>query len=368
VAKLSGYQLFVLTMLFQVGSTIVFGFSSSSGRDAWFTALLSSVLGVVVIVIYTTLLRFKPNLSLVKWFPATFGRFIGTVVAWLYPLAFLYTAARVLRDFGDLLATTILSQTPFLAIVGLYMILITYALSQGIDTVARVGEILFPIVLVALVALEIVLLASSHVLQPTRLLPILEKGFLSELKAIWPLNVTVPFGETIVFAMFWKYAEQPKHVMKITVTATLLYGVMIATADALAVAALGELIFKKSTYPLLTLLQQIEVADFIEHLDALIILQGIAIGFFKIALFMLGAIHGVQELTGIRDQKWLVLPMSILVIVLSIVMAPNVVEHMKVGLKWVPHHLWIPLFLVLPTLLLLVSFLRRKVGKRTTQT
>jgi spore germination protein KB len=365
VAKLSGYQLFVLTFLFQVGSTIVFGFSSSSGRDAWITALVSSVLGAGLIVLYVTLMRLKPNLSLVQWFPATLGRFIGTGVAWLYPLAFLYVAARVLRDFGDLLATTILSQTPFWAIVGLYMILITYGLLQGIDTLARVGEILFPLVLVVLVLLEVVLLVSSHGLQFGRLLPLLENGWMPELKAIWPLNLTVPFGESIVFAMFWKYAEQPKHVMKSMLTATFLYGVMIATADALVIAGLGDVILKKSTYPLLTLLREIEVGDFIEHLDALIILQGIAIGFFKISLFMLGAIQGIQQLTGVRDQKWVLFPVSLVVLLLSVFMASNVAEHVQVGLKLVPRLLWVPLFLALPGLLLVVSLVRRKFAKRT---
>ncbi|MGZ4135023.1 MAG: GerAB/ArcD/ProY family transporter [Tumebacillaceae bacterium] len=362
MTKLTSYQLFVLTLLFQVGSTIVFGFASGSGRDAWITSLVSAVLGTGLIVLYTRLQKLQPKDSLVQWFPAQFGRVIGTVIAWLYPLAFLYVAARVLRDFGDLLATTILAQTPFWAIEGLYMLLISFGLLYGIDTLARVGEILFPVVLALLVALEVMLLASSHILHFERLLPILEHGWMSVWKSIWPLNLTVPFGETIVFAMFWSQAKQPKQVGRVTLAATLLYGVMISTADALAVAGLGEDIFKKSNYPLLTLLRQIEVGDFLEHLDAIIILQGIAIGFFKISLFMMGAIHGMRQLTGVREhrQKWLVLVAAGVVMLLAVIMASNVVEHMQVGLKVVPRVLWVPLFLVLPLLLFVVTLIRKK--------
>ena len=81
MSKISSYQLFVITFIFQLGTTVIFGFGGSAGRDAWISQLVSLCLGILVILVYTTLMRMNPGLTLVQWFPAQFGRWIGVPIA-----------------------------------------------------------------------------------------------------------------------------------------------------------------------------------------------------------------------------------------------------------------------------------------------
>lgn len=100
--RISSYQLFALTMLFQIGTTIIFGFSSAAGRDAWLAVGMSTAIGSLAIYIYLKLMQMHPGLSLVEWYPRQFGRRLGMPVAWLYPLLLIYDAGRGLGDLRDL--------------------------------------------------------------------------------------------------------------------------------------------------------------------------------------------------------------------------------------------------------------------------
>lgn len=50
--KISSYQLFILVFLYEIGSTIIFGFASSAGRDAWISVLISTFIGVIINIVY----------------------------------------------------------------------------------------------------------------------------------------------------------------------------------------------------------------------------------------------------------------------------------------------------------------------------
>lgn len=110
--KISSYQLFAITFIFQLGTNIIFGFGSAAGRDAWISQLVSSFLGIFVILVYTSLMHMNSGLTLVQWFPAQFGRWIGIPIAILYPLLFLYQSSRVIGDVRDMISTTLLFNTP----------------------------------------------------------------------------------------------------------------------------------------------------------------------------------------------------------------------------------------------------------------
>ncbi|GAA3313383.1 hypothetical protein GCM10020331_003370 [Ectobacillus funiculus] len=55
----------------------MFGFASGAGRDAWLAVLISSFLGMIIMLIYLLLMRMQPGLTLIEWYPAQLGRWLG---------------------------------------------------------------------------------------------------------------------------------------------------------------------------------------------------------------------------------------------------------------------------------------------------
>lgn len=355
--RISITQLFMLSLLFQIGSSVIFGFASGAGRDAWLATLISTGIGASLIFLYLTLMRLQPGLTLVEWFPAQFGRWLGTPIAWFYPLVFLYNSSRTLGDIKDLIPTTILPDTPSLIIVGVFIIAIAYALFSGIEVIARLAEMILPVILV-LFLIEIILIFGSDTVHIERLQPVLGEGWSRVWGAVWPVGIQQSFGEMLEFAMIWTLVKQPERIMKTTLLATVIYGIILSTFDALAVLTFGEGIFSTSTYPLYRLVKVISVADFLENLDALGILYFMGTAFFKVTLQMYGAIRGIQQLLYLQDSRNLVFPVSVVVLFLAMTGSQNTVEHIVSGLKSLPYP-GIVFYIIMPLLLLIVIGVRK---------
>lgn len=360
---ISRYQLFILTVFFQVGTTVIFGFGAAAGRDAWIVSALSTIIGLLMIGVYLMIFHLNPGLTLVDWYTTQFGKWLGTPIAWLYPLLFLYEVGRILNDIKFLITSSILVNTPFWAIITLFTLLVAYSQYCGIEVLGRVGEILLPFFLLLFV-LEIILLLGSDEIEIENLQPILEHGWTSVLKASWPLGASQGFAQTLELAMIWPYIKSIKDTAKATVFATILSGLVITFGNLLAITTLSEVVFQHQSFPLYVVIQKINVGDLIKHLDVLGILYFMISAFFKIALHMFVAIQSIQKLTYIKNDKKLILPLAVLAIYLGHSVASNFSEHVQVALEIFPYTLWILLLWILPTILLIVTLIRNSFKKR----
>ncbi|WP_342044155.1 GerAB/ArcD/ProY family transporter [Bacillus sp. OTU530] len=358
--RISITQLFMLTLLFQIGSSGIFGFASAAGKDAWLSVLLSTALGTCLIGIFLILMRLQPGLTLVEWFPAQFGQWLGTPISWFYMLMFLYNSSRTLGDVKDLIPTTILPGTPNWVILSVFMIAIAYALFSGIEVIARLGEIILPVLLV-LFLVEIVLIFGSDTIRIERLQPVLGEGWGRVWEGTWPSGAQQSFAETLEFAMIWTLTKQPERIAKTTILATLLYGILLSTFDALAILTFGEEVFSSSTYPLYRLVKTISIADFLENLDALGILYFMGFVFFKVTLQMYGVIRGIQQLLYLSDSRVLVFPVSVIVLILGLTESKSTSEHIASGLGSLGYPSIVPWFLI-PSLLLIVTCIRKGIS------
>ncbi|MFD1772771.1 GerAB/ArcD/ProY family transporter [Paenibacillus rhizophilus] len=358
--KISNYQLFVLTILFQIGTTIIFGFASAAGRDAWISMLISTLIGIFIISVYLVLMRLHPGLTLVEWYPKQFGKWLGTPIAWLYPLYQIYGGGRMLADLQDLVPTTILPRTPPIFFLTVLMLVIAYGVYLGIETFGRVGEFLLPFFLV-LFCTEIILLISSGVVHAENLFPIAGEGLERVLKPIWPVGLTQTFGETVQFAMIWPLVEQQDKIVKTTLFATILTGTVLTLSNIFAISVFGEITFQRSTYPLYSLIREISLADFIENLDAIGVLYFVVTAFFKISLHLFCSIRAIQLLTNSKNSRQFILPVIISSLFMGLTMTDNVASHINgVHMKILAPYFTIPLWFVFPSMLLVVALIRQK--------
>ncbi|MFD1957553.1 endospore germination permease [Paenibacillus thailandensis] len=356
--KISSYQLFAVTFIFQVGTTIIFGFGGQAGRDAWIGELVSCCLGLLVIMSYIALMRMNPGLTLVQWFPAQLGLWIGTPVAFLYPLMFLYIVGRIIGDIRDMVSTAILPNTPLIVVTTIFTVIIAFCVYDGIEGVSRLGELFLPMVLI-IFSIEVVLLANSGVLHFRNMLPILENGWQPVWKVVYPSGVTQSLGETLVLAMFWSETKQTDKVMKITVLATLLSGMIITCFDVLAILVFGDM-FSGFLYPLYTLLSVISIGKFIENIQMLGVLYFLMTALLKSVVLMLAAVKGVQQLTKMKSYRVLVIPACAIALLLGLTMSRNIAEHIyRHHFEIMVPYLWVPLLLILPGLLLVVAWFRQ---------
>lgn len=356
--RISNYQLFALVFLYEVGSTLVFGFASTAGRAAWISVLISAFIGILINFVYFTIFKMNPGLTIVEWYQTQFGKWLGVPIAWIFVLELIYDGCRGIADLEIVIPSTVLPRTPIFVVQCIYLAVITYALFSGIEIMARLGELFFPLV-VFLCLILIIMIFSSNILNVDYIKPVLGKGWSNIWNSVWPLGITQTFGQTIEFTMLWPLVKKPEKIMRTTFFATILAGLLIAFFDVLAVLGLGENTFSKSIFPVFRLFRLISVGDFFENLDAISILFLLSNSFIKSALHLFNAVRGIQQLTYSKS-KIFILTVVIIVLLGGNKMATSSPEHLAVGLKIVPYNLWFPLYYVLPIILLIVTLIRNK--------
>jgi spore germination protein KB len=75
-AKINGGQLFVMMVLFELGSALLVGLGMDAKQDAWLAILLGWAGGLVLFTVYGSLFRQYPDLPLTGYLQAIMGKYL----------------------------------------------------------------------------------------------------------------------------------------------------------------------------------------------------------------------------------------------------------------------------------------------------
>lgn len=359
--QINGFQLFSILFLFQLGSTILVGMAQAALQDAWITVGISLIAGCFLYYyVYAQLHKEYPNEPFTTYIRSIWGKYIGWFVGLVYLTFYIYDACRVLRDFEELLVISVYQSTSIL-VMGICMILcIMYAVSKGFEVFARVAELCFFIVL--FVFLLIILFGFiGSLVNFKNLQPMLENGWKPVFHVVFPQTVTVAFGEAFTFTMIFPYANDKRTtVQKAGLLAIILSGLSLLIFTILLISILGADIVGRSSFPILTAVSYINIAGFIQRVDTLVIIIMVILGFIKISVFFFCAVYASADLFRVKQPNKLIYPIAIIIVVCSIVVAPNYTLHISEGRRVFPYYIGIPLETCIPLLLLITIWIKKK--------
>ncbi|MGX9135032.1 GerAB/ArcD/ProY family transporter [Rummeliibacillus sp. JY-2-4R] len=358
-AKISAYQLLVLIFLVEIGSAILVPLAIEAKQDAWLAVLIGLAGGCCLFWIYHSLYLYYPDIPLTEYMQRILGSALGKVFAFFYVLYFLYIAARVLRDFGEMLIIVFYPETPLFVMNVLMVLVVVYTVRKGIEVIARTGELLFIIMMLIGIS-GIILIIISSIIDISNLEPFLEEGLKPVIKTAFTETLYFPFGEVIIITMILPYLNQASKAMKTGLLGLGLSGLIIALIMAMNISVLGVNLILRSQFPLLSTIKTIEFAGFLQRMDITFMLSTVIGGFFKISLYFYASLAGTANLFNIKNSTQLAYPLGLLLLVLSITIASNFSEHVYEGLKVVPLYVHLPFQVIIPGLLLIIAFFRNR--------
>ena len=362
-AKISVIQLFALMFIFDLGTALIVSYGIPARKDAWLAILLGMGEGIILFFIYYMLFRQYPTLPLTGYVRKIFGKYLGWIIGLLYCLFFLYIAARNVRDFGDLIVSSILAETPLLAITLSFVLVICYVIYLGIEVIGRTAEVFIVILFLLGAGGNFFVLVSGDV-DFHRIRPFLEHGWKPVLTTAFPPVVSFPFGEMIVFSMILPYLNRPKLVKNVWLLSMISSGLILSWTAALNLAVLGLDVMERSVFPTLATIGKVNLFDFIERLDAIVVFTLLVTVFFKVSIFLYGAVLGIADLFKLKSHKQIIFPTGVILIFLSMAIASSFSEHIEEGLGATIKYLHVPFFIVLPLFMLAISLIRNYVKKK----
>lgn len=343
--------------LFEVGSTTLFLMGGEAKQDAWLAMLIGAFAGLLLLIIHLTIHHQEPDLDLFLLLKRYMGKILGTVVSLSFIGYFAYEASRNLRDLSEVTTLTLLNKTPMWLISIISLLVVANTVRYGYRVLFLICMILFPVIVFGYVLISI-LIPATGLFHTELSLPVLENGWGNIFKAAIPEIISFPFGQVVLFLVFYPYGRKGKNLNKVVIIAYIATAVSLTFINQLIIFVMGPDIAMFSTLPLLQTVQLIDMTEVLERMDALFtLLLFLGLG-IKIAFFFQGAVIGLERITGASYRRW-VLPVGIVLYGLSF-LSPNFTEHLEVG-RGIALIYSSPLFqIVLPLILLIVILIKKR--------
>lgn len=356
--KISSLELIASIMVFENGTALIFYLASDTKQDAWITVLIYTLPAVILQIIYTSLWYQYPNDNIITYMPKIFGKFIGYFLSIAYILFFIYDAARVLRDFSEVMIISSLPSLSLTLVAGILIIIVCYATFTGIEPLCRMVIPFLFMFLFFFILNFLFLVTTPYVFNVNNLKPVLHSGLPFIITKGWTL-LTFPFGEILPFSMLYSSVTEPKKVRKSVIVATIFEGLILSTNCLIFISTLGVKFASTSLFPLLETFRLIHIGTVFDRLDILIIVILLFGVFFKISFLIYAAMLGTASLIKLNNIKYLSIPISIVALICSKLIAPNYPEHIKIGLDFTVKYINLPLLIIIPITALITTYVKK---------
>ncbi|SKA01257.1 GerAB/ArcD/ProY family transporter [Selenihalanaerobacter shriftii] len=353
--KISGKQLQWLLIVVLISTNILFLPSITAkyaAQDSWLSIILAAVVGAIFIYFIVKLALRFPNQTIAGYSSLIVGKFFGKVITLFYILVYLYVNIIIVREFGEVLTSNFLIQTPMELVIALIIIISASAVRNGIEVISRVNELILPTVILFLIIMFILIIPEVDY---SNLKPVLADGIFPVIKGT---SSHMPIiGEMVVMLMILPAINCPKQAMG-SVYKGLMISTILVLLTMIQILALFGTETSQLTLPVLGLIRYISLFGFIERIDALLVASWVGGGFIKITVFYYCMSVATAEFFNLKSYKSVVLPLGVIMLSLSIMIAFNV--RVLINLAFERSISLYLAFLVLgiPILLLLIAKIR----------
>ncbi|MDK2856567.1 MAG: spore germination protein [Bacillota bacterium] len=357
--RISTWQLATLLGSFLIGSSTILFPTAKARQDSWLAVLVALVAGVGASWLWLTLTRIQ-EAPAVSGILLTLGPYLGIPLAILYLWYYLHLGALVVRNISEIYVTAVMPETPIVVFTGILVFLAALAVRGGVEVLGRLAELLFPLLVLAILTGHILIVSTPRLVRWEYLLPVLENGFAPVLQAALSM-FAFPFGETVLFVNLVPFTLNKACAGRPVIISTIGVGLLLTVVAALHTATLGADV-PRVNFPGLALLHEVNVGDFVTRMEVLGIFVWTFGTFLKIGVCYWALALGLAELLGLEDYRVLVLPLGVIMASLSILVYDTFAAMTTVATSLYPFYAF-PFQVLFPLLLLLVAFLRRQKKK-----
>ena len=275
-----------------------------AGRDGWMSVLPGFAVGIPYGLMVLSLMEQYPNKNLLLISEILFGKWIGKIIGVIYILITGYFGGLVLGEVGLIYQSSIMPLTPISVFYLGGLLLVFYMVWSGIEVLARFSEVIFPLIVIALV-LNLVL--CIPLMEQGELLPILSEG----LKPLFRGAIeVVPFPMTYILFLAGVVAFIPtgkkelRQLKRGVWRAVFLVGILNTLVVLIEILVFGPSETTRLVYGILVLGKLVEVSRTVTGVESLF--MGVWLGalVIKVSALFLTSLWGLETVFSLKGLKW----------------------------------------------------------------
>ncbi|MFF2483882.1 endospore germination permease [Paenibacillus sp. NPDC058071] len=324
--KITVRQFTILIILGVVGDTILVLptiTGSFAKQDAWLSMFLALLLGMATAFLYAGIANKMKRKSWVEAAQSQLGVFVGSLFSILFLFQIFMCASALLSETSQFLTTQMMPETPVNAMLIVFMTVIIIAYRYGVETFARMGEMLFPVFIILFLFLVLCLLPQ---IKMSNMKPVLAEGMYPFLKGMLPAYA-YGFTEMVTLLMLVPHVAGNGKLTKPIFIGYAVGGIILLITVDFCVLVLGANLMETKYYPTFVLAQKITIGKFVERIEVILAFLWIITVFYKTLMLFFSLISGIAQFLRLKESNMLTIPIGMILIVSSVLTTPNIVVY-----------------------------------------
>lgn len=329
-----------------------------SRQYAWLSILLGTVQALIVAYVVIKLGLMYPEKTIVEYSQDIVGKFAGKIIGLIFILTFFSICVIVLREFTLPFQGFATINIPLPVILILTMILVVYAVIKGLKVIGICSDIISSFLVIFVLLLLILPIKNINILNIKPLIPhdmglVVRGSFIS----------ASFLAEDIIALMLIPYVNDNERLMKNNQLAVLISGICLSAVTAMEIMTMSYQRVDSTVFSTFMILKEAQLSLSLERLESIAIAMWTGLVFVKLSVYFFILVEGLREWLGLKDYKPIVYILAPIVVLFS--MIPQNISEVLVF----PTRIWTPIvypFVLfgLPLLLLIISNIRKQVGKK----
>lgn len=320
--------------------------------DVWISVFLGGIVAMIAGVIIVKLSQQYSDKTFYQYTQDIVGQWLGWLISSFVIVYFFTISAFEVRIMAEVTSLFLLEGTPTWAIILPFLWVGLYLISSGINSIARLFEIIFPITFVLFL---LVAFLSIGIFEIDNLRPVLGLGLVPMLKGVKTATLAFLGPEIMLLLVAFMYPSDKSKAIKVVlvgITVPLLFYVITVV---MVIGALSIDGVVTRTWPTIELMRSFEIPGLIfERFESFLLVIWIMQIFATFTITYYAAALGLAQLFNKTIHPFLY---GLLPVIYIIAMTPkNINELFKFGDKI--GNVALILFGVIPITLLLISKLR----------
>ena len=318
---ISERQATILIILFLLGNSLLVGSGNPAKQDAWLAIIIAISCSIILLLIYSRILSLYPGKDFFDILQILMGRSIGKIISVLMIWFAFHTGTLVLRILLEFTNILVFPNTPEIAPMLLFTILLIWSLKAGIEVLGRWAEFFSWIIILIVIIVPVLSISQMDI---SKLKPILSNGVSPLLKGAFS-SFSFPFCQTVIFTMVFSNISKVKNYTKTFIVGLLVGGGLILLTSLRNLLVLGSETVSR-LYFHSTMAVSLIMLGFLQRLEMTVVIVFLVCVFIKISICIFAVCNGISKVFGFDDYKFIATPVCLLMLSFSFFIYKSTME------------------------------------------
>lgn len=278
------------------------------------------ILFSIIVLLNRVFMKHK-NKSLIDIYYLSLGKTAGKALLFLYALWIFFITALYIRYYGERLVTTIFTQTKIDIFILIMMAIIALVLRSGFIVIARMNEIICPIISIIFYILAIFMMPNFKINNVTPIsyldiIPILKAGF----------GITFLWGYLIYILFLSDIVNDKENLMPQGMYALSYLTISSSILIVIVIGIIGYSITAKIPLPFMDAVKIVSLFDIVAKIESIVVIIWILADFILISTFSYIVLHLLKSIFNLKNETPIINILLIILYFLSILITTSKIE------------------------------------------